>query len=1160
MNIFIQILQTIMARNNKEKRKEFFALRMILLLFILSGSFLFTQAQVYQYSSGYIVNTDVTGGSFYDGGGPSAAYSSSDSYTVTFIAPSGYNLSFHFTEFLIVNTGVLSIYDGLTADPATLIGDFSFTNPIGDAVWTQTNSQRCSPYILSAGRALTFVFNANGTSTGDPRGGWQAQIETFPSYFKQSNIDEISGQTIIYEGYFFDDGGFEDRYSTTDYEVTFQAPTNHILKLNFLFYDITGNNDKLDIYDGPSTASTRIARLQGNSDPVTYYSTGEYFTIDWRAISSNPTIRGWVAKLEAISVTCGEYILASDLGTVNTDCGLFFDSGDKVGNYGNSEDYTVTFCSDNGLPVTLNFYDYFIGAGDNLNVYDGSDETAPQLNFTTLSYFDETNVNDKYITSSGSCITVNFTTDNGSNEMGWDAKILTQPHVTNNDICDAQALTIYPARILDNFNNVYATQSTVTEPSCVTTSGDFIKDVWFYLTVPGDGLFTVDIESSTLRNQGAALYTGSCNGTLTEEICSINDAISFNQDDLVSSVSSGDTIFVRAWGESGEAGTFQIGTYTPVAISCSDANYYTIEKQSTLAYVDLTGAGDSDFSPAPSCGDYGRTSPFGDVWFKFTVPESQELLFKTQKGNLDDINFAVYSGAGCASLTEAFCYANAETADYLYDASSHTVGDTLWVVYWGDKFNTNIGDYQFSIHDPEPQGNFPCGAELFNVSGEASFIYYDNTGADDSGEADPGCSWTSGDKDMWFKFVAPEDGKATVKTVGGSLLDIGLAIYSGTCSSLTFIQCTTSNGLGEINLPLTGLTAGDSIFVRTYGLSGNYGIYGLSISVENPDGPCDANLLTVQDYSPTSSYTFQGFSTTSNSASGIAMPNCGTSQDAANDIDIWFNALVPASGQIGFLTQNETMPVINMALYDGNTCSTPNYLNCTSGSGDLNLELTGQTPGDTIRVRIWADFTQTGYFEIAVYDAGATVEIIGISANYCYSETVSNYAIAGSPLSGTFTPSAGVVFTDNGDGTGTLYIGGDSTQWGDHSLDYTFGGSTATSNFRVAPSYIPTTNVDTITICDGDTPTNFTASGGTGATFYWYDDVALTSLIHTGATLAPPLNTYLELTAGDPLDEYNYYVVQDVESCTSDDKMVLYQIYKIPETGPTHHIDNTWGN
>ncbi len=1134
----------------KHIQNKIHRIKLLILFTVLLLNIPILKSQTYQYSSGYHVNTDVTGGVFYDGGGPTSAYGATDSYTVTFIAPAGYNLIFDFTSYLIVGNGVLSIYNGLTADPTALIGDFSYTNPIGDDLWSQINNRKCSPFILSSGRALTFVFDANNTTNGSADVGWIANIDIFPSSYSQNKINEISGQTIIYEGYFFDDGGFEDRYSTTDYTTTFQAPANHILKIEFMFYDITGNNDKLDVYDDNSTAgggATRLARLQGNSDPVTYYSTGEYLTIDWTAKQTNPTIRGWVAKIEAISVSCGSFNMTTT--TTNTDCGLFFDSGGGAGDFSGSDNLTHTFCSNNGLPLTFNFYDYNLGSSQ-LLVYDGSSTAATQLNFTTSSYFDETNMNDKYITSSGNCITFDFNGANPKNR-GWASKIVTQPHVDNNDICEATALSVNPARQMDNYNNIYATQS-MAEPSCVgAASGDFLKDVWFYFITPTDGLFTMDIESSNFRTMGAALYSGSCAGPLTEEQCTVSDNISFTQADLTTPT-PGDTLFVRIWGQSGEAGTFNIGVYTPLSVSCSDANYYEVTKESTLSYVEFNSLG-ALLNPAPACGSYSQWND-GLSWYKITVPESKELSFKTQRGSVDNINFIVYSGSDCSTLSTVFCYNNAETADYLYDAAAHAVGDTLWVVYWGDKNNGASGSYLFSIYDPEPESNDPCDAILFNVSGEENFVYYDNTGADDSGEILASCSWTAGDKDMWFKFIAPKDGKATIKTTGGSLTDIGLAVYSGNCSSLSLMQCNSSNGLGVIDIDLSGLTPDDSIFVRTWGNSAAYGIYGLSISVENPDGPCDANLLNVQDYSATGSYNFQGYSTTANTASGIAVPPCGS--PTINDIDIWFNAVVPASGQLGFLTQNESLPNLGMALYNGNDCANPSYQTCTYDVSDLNLELTGQTPGDTIRVRIWSDNTLTGYFEIAVYDAGATLDIVGLETNYCFTTPSTTDNIAGSPLGGTFSSATGAVFTDNGDGTGSVHIGGDSTQWGDHSLTYTLGGSNVTKNFRVAPSYKPNIDIDTLKICDGETPSAITASAEAGSVFYWYDDAGLTNLIHTGASFTSSENTWV---GPDVILTFKYYVVQEIEGCTSSDSVTVHQVIRIPQTGPQFHIGNTWG-
>ncbi len=1136
------------------------------ILFILILFFSVTNAQDYMYSSGYHVNTDVTGGNFYDGGGSNGDYGTTDDYTVTFIAPAGYKLIFRFTNFLVRSPAVLSVYDGLTTNPATKIGDFDDSNPIGDALWSGEGSWYCSPNIYSSGRSLTFHFAANGDYMNSGVSGWEAEIEIVEEDVSLFNILDEDGQTnLISSAYFFDDGDFIDRYGyNVSYSTTFQAPINHILKMTFDFFDVEGQNERLEVYDGAAVAGAPIDRFsaKANEQPATVYSTGRFLTFDWNSRTDWGSRRGWDIFIESILQTCGTYNLDFSINgtTIYTDCGTFYDDGGYDTDHGNNVNNTVTFCSNNGLPLTFIFDNYAFGGTASLNVYDGNSTAATQLDFTTNDFFDVTDINDKYITSSGSCLTFQFITGGGGRELGWESQIVTQPHVSNNDQCDATELTFYPARSLESYANIYATQSSVAEPSCIDNAykGDFLKDVWFFFTYPDDGEFELDIESIDLRTMGAAIYTGSCSGSLNEEACSIADNINFDNTDIGTPLSAGDTIFVRVFGESGEAGSFNLGVYAPNAMTCVNANYYQVEKEPNLVYVEYESTGTL---ATPSCGG-GNYSQYNDgvTWYKFTVPESQELIFQTQKGSVDNINFVVYSG-DCGSLSEEICYLDADNADYIWDASAIPAGDTLRIAYWGSLNNNPTGSYQFSIHDPEPEGNGPCDAELFNVSGEENFLYYDNTGADDSGEPDPGCGWQPGDKkDMWFKFVAPEDGEAIVSTVGGSLTDIAVAVYSGTCSSLSLITCNTSGPGGEMDIQLTGLPAGDSIFVRVWGFGGAYGIYGLSISVRTPDGPCDANLLSVQEYSATSNYTFQGYSTTNNTATpSIAMPGCGVTQDAANDIDIWFNALVPASGEIGFIVQDITISTVNMAIYNGDDCSNPNYLQCSSGSSTLNIELTEKTPGDTIRVRIWGDYSETGYFEIAAYEPGSSLSIVGLDTLYCYSETVSNNNIVGSPLGGDFIPASGVFFKDNSDGTGVLYIGGDSTLWGDYTLKYALSGDTITENFRVAPSYLPTTDVDTISICDGETPASYTATGAAGATFYWFDTIPAPDTIYTGAVYTPTINTWTEQTLGSPIDTLNYYVIQEVESCVSDTTSVIYLIYKTPTTGPGYHIKNTWG-
>lgn len=143
-----------------------------------------------------------------------------------------------------------------------------------------------------------------------------------------------------------------------------------------------------------------------------------------------------------------------DTQTVNTCTGTFYDSGGSRGSYSNNEDYEVTFCSDNGDNMQLDFTSWNVEGGwDYLYIHDGSSTSA-----TLLGTYSGTSPGT--ITASGTCLTVRFTSDGSEIRMGWEASIActTPPTCTDFGV------------LVVNYNN-----STMTPYDNVT--GDFLSTV-----------------------------------------------------------------------------------------------------------------------------------------------------------------------------------------------------------------------------------------------------------------------------------------------------------------------------------------------------------------------------------------------------------------------------------------------------------------------------------------------------------------------------------------------------------------------------------------------------------------------------------------------------------------------------------------------------------
>jgi hypothetical protein len=126
-----------------------------------------------------------------------------------------------------------------------------------------------------------------------------------------------------------------------------------------------------------------------------------------------------------------------------------------------------------------------------------------------------------------------------------------------------------------------------------------------------------------------------------------------------------------------------------------------------------------------------------------------------------------------------------------------------------------------------PPNNDNCNGAI-NLSPGANFsqneITSANFGALASTVPNPGCTG-SVFLDVWYKVTVPSTGNITVETKQepGGLTDTGLALYSGSCSALTLLQCDNDSGSDAFHakIALTGRTPGEIIYSRVWDFGGN---------------------------------------------------------------------------------------------------------------------------------------------------------------------------------------------------------------------------------------------------------------------------------------------------------------------------------------------------
>jgi gliding motility-associated-like protein len=428
------------------------------------------------------------------------------------------------------------------------------------------------------------------------------------------------------------------------------------------------------------------------------------------------------------------------------------------------------------------------------------------------------------------------------------------PPPANDNPCTATSLTPDSVCTYQTFTNENATNTLgVPAPGCALYEG---SDVWFSVVVPSGGALIFDTEDDVITDGGMAIYSGRCD-SLTLIDCD-DDASNNGLMPFISAggLTPGDTIWVRVW----EFGNDNNGTFgicvrmpPPGPVNDDPCGATLLPVDSICTYQTFTN--ESSFGSAgvddPGCGFYQG----GDVWFKAVVPADGAITFDTQAGVMTDGGMAVYTGT-CNNLTLVECDEDDGAGNMpKMTIGGFTAGDTVWVRVW-EEGNNNNGTFGIclTIPPPPPGNDNPCGAISIPVNDTCLYQNFSNEGSFGTASVpDPGCGNYQG-SDVWFQLVSPASGAFNVNTVGGTIIDAAMAIYTAdSCNgTLTLIACD-DNASGNPDMPYitaTGIFPGTTVYVRVWSNGGtlNAGTFGIC-AVVPPLQPATFSFSCARDTS-----------------------------------------------------------------------------------------------------------------------------------------------------------------------------------------------------------------------------------------------------------------------------------------------------------------------
>ena len=219
-----------------------------------------------------------------------------------------------------------------------------------------------------------------------------------------------------------------------------------------------------------------------------------------------------------------------------------------------------------------------------------------------------------------------------------------------------------------------------------------------------------------------------------------------------------------------------------------------------------------------------------------------------------------------------------------------------------------------------------------------------------------GCNGTA-DDDVWYSFVATSTFHFVTATPG-TLDNIVLQVYGGTCGSLTSISCrNATTGSNDEIANLTGLTVGNTYYVRVHSAANNTGQGTFSLCVTTIPNPVNnecagAINLTVN---PSSTCT----TSTSGTTVGGTQSQAGCS--GAADDDVWFSFVATTTNHTVTVTPGTLNDAV-LQVFSG-SCGSLTSISCrnaTTGSNTEVASLTGLTAGNTYYVRLHSSANGTG--------------------------------------------------------------------------------------------------------------------------------------------------------------------------------------------------------
>ncbi len=433
-------------------------------------------------------------------------------------------------------------------------------------------------------------------------------------------------------------------------------------------------------------------------------------------------------------------------------------------------------------------------------------------------------------------VKIGFMWDDEGASSTWGAgidNVLLEGTPKNDDCASAYEITSFPYTHSQDMTGTTNNNGFITAQ--VTGSG-MNDGVWYKFTAPYNGKMLLE-ETTARFDSEIAVYTGSC-GSFTCIMDADHYGGTNNTESVQITVTEGTTYYVNIGYYSNNNDAYESGNmdfsaqYFVTNDEAVDAITVNVNDHGAACNNPITvynaGATSSaTINGTPSFNNNGYNG--GDVWYKFVAPYTGGVkLTVPEVSDWSSMMHALYTDTNTNVIAKL-----PNNQNYSINNSSNIPSEviytglvpnrTYYLRIW-EFNNDNLGKASFCLE--KVVGNDEAGdAIALTVNGYNSqfnlLAYAFNDGATDSSpyNGDPGYSYFNGG-DVWFSFVAPDNGEVNVTVVDSEWSSFIHYLYDNPAANTSVAHGTNMNVNNSNNVPdtftYTGLTPGHIYYMRAF--------------------------------------------------------------------------------------------------------------------------------------------------------------------------------------------------------------------------------------------------------------------------------------------------------------------------------------------------------